>query len=181
MNRLMTDTDGMKQLKKTGDPIYLYPDTSTPMIPGDVLYSHKKAFSSFLVGHVGLIGEDYRIYHVNRWGNKGHADSMPIYLSRHKKGEKLTILRFANQTIAKEAASWAKANIGIIEVYKYTRNLADIKLNYCSKFIWQAYYFGTNRNVDLLGNSLHSEKKRYITPSGIFRRLEVVGSFLTCG
>ncbi|QGS67747.1 hypothetical protein CV093_00110 [Oceanobacillus sp. 143] len=117
----MTQPDEMKQLYKAGDTVHHYPDTSILMVPGDLLYSHKKAFSSFLVGHVGLIGEDYRIYHVNRWGNKGHADSMPIYLSRHKKGEKLTILRFDNQTIAKEAASWAKANIGSIEVYKYTR------------------------------------------------------------
>lgn len=175
----MTDTDERKELLKTGDPIHQYPDTSIPMIPGDVLYSHKIAFSSFLVGHVGLIGEDYRIYHVNRWGNKGHADSMPIYLSRHKKGENLTILRFSNQMIAKEAASWAKANIVKIKEYKYTRDLADIRLNYCSKYIWQAYYFGTTPNIDILGNNLDSEKKRYIMPSRIFRRLEIVGSFRT--
>ncbi|RDW15268.1 hypothetical protein CWR48_19790 [Oceanobacillus arenosus] len=175
----MTDTNKMEKLLKTGEPIPLYPDTSIPMIPGDVLYSHKRALSSFLVGHVGLIGEDYRVYHVNRWGNKGHADSMPIYLSRHKKGEKLTILRFSNQIIARAAADWSMANISSIDAYKYTRDLTDIKNNYCSKYIWQAYYFGTTPNVDLLANDLDAEKKRYIMPSGIFRRLEVVGSFRT--
>ncbi|RDW16816.1 hypothetical protein [Oceanobacillus chungangensis] len=161
------------------DSVPLYPDTTIKMLPGDVLYSHKLAFSSVIVGHVGMVGEDCRIYHVNRWGNKGHADRMSVYLSRHKKGEKLTILRFSDKKIAKEAACWAKANIGSIEAYKYTRDLADIKINYCSKYIWQAYYFGTTLNVDLLGNNLDAEKKRYITPSGIFRRLEVVGSFQT--
>lgn len=168
----------VEYLLKTGDPVHLYPDTSILMIPGDVLYSSKTAFSSFLVGHTGIVGGDFRIYHVNRWGKKGHADSMPIYLSRHKKGEKLTILRFANHRIAKEAAKWAKHNIDHVETYKYTRDLANIQMNYCSKFIWQAFYFGAHLNVDLLGGSLNERNRRFIMPGQILRRLDIVGNFL---
>ncbi|MFD1851228.1 hypothetical protein [Oceanobacillus bengalensis] len=161
----------------TDDPIHLYPNTSIQIVPGDLLYSHKVAYSSFLVGHEAIIGMNYRIYHVNRWGNIGHSDSMPIYLSRHKPLEKLTILRFPDADKAKNAAKWAMLHIDRVEKYTFDRDLDSIENNYCSKYIWQAYYFGNNQNFDLYGRDTNPIKRRYVTPSQLYRKFEVVGSF----
>lgn len=159
------------------DPIHRYPGTTILMVPGDVLYSHKHAISSFIVGHTAIIGEDFRIYHVNKWGSSGHADSMPIYLSRHKRNEKLTILRHGNSDEARQAARWAKQYREQVAAYHYKRDLNDIGKNYCSKFIWQAFYFGNDGKVDLTGRSLPTVLKRYIMPFQIYRNLTKIGSF----
>lgn len=163
------------------DPVHLYPETSIHMLPGDVLYSHKTALSSIVVGHAGIIGEDFRIYHVNRWPSYGHGDSMPIYLSRHKKGEKLTILRHPNKEEARNAARWAKQHKEQVNAYQYTRNLRNLQQNYCSKFVWQAFYFGNDGKVDLattkIKQSTDLNPRRYIMPAQIYRGLQRIGAF----
>ncbi|MFC3041017.1 hypothetical protein ACFOGI_12280 [Virgibacillus xinjiangensis] len=155
----------------------VYPGTSYEVLPGDILYSHKIARSSFLVGHEGIVGQDYRIYHVNTRGDYGHADSLPAYLSRHRRGERLTILRFENKESALHAASWAAGNIGRVKRYRYTLSLKDITKNYCSKFIWQSFYYGTEESVDLTRSGLSWRRKTFLTPARIYRSLEIIGHF----
>jgi uncharacterized protein YycO len=157
--------------------VHYYPNTSLQMMPGDILYSHKYAFSSFLVGHTAIIGMNFRIYHVNRWQPLGHSDSMPIYLSRHKKSEKLTILRHDNQEEAKQAAIWAMQYYDDVKQYTYNRDLNNLTDNYCSKFTWQAFYFGTNGKVDLLQKVNRKSLTSYIMPGMIYRRLTTLGTF----
>lgn len=157
--------------------IHYYPGTTIHMLPGDVLYSHKYARSSFLVGHTGIVGTNFRIYHVNCWKNYGHADSMPVYLSRHRKGEKITILRYSDELAAKQAAEWAMQHYERIERYKYVRDLQNIEENYCSKFTWQAFYFGTEGKVDLLQDKQRTSFKSYIMPGSIYRRLDKISIF----
>ncbi|WP_249872248.1 hypothetical protein [Oceanobacillus saliphilus] len=159
------------------DSIHYYPGTPIQMIPGDVLYSHKTALSSLIVGHSGIVGEDFRIYHVNKWGEIGHADSMPIYLSRHKTGEKLTVLRSPHPDEARNAAQWAKQHIRKIKTYHYTRDLNDLEQNYCSKFVWQAFYFGNENTINLTGLSFNHSFKKYIMPGQIYRNLNKVSMF----
>lgn len=166
----------MKQEKSKKDiKLPYYPRTTIPMIPGDVLYSHKYALSSLLVGHTGIVGTDFRIYHVNRWGKLRHADTVPMYLSRHRKGEKITILRYSDPIDAKQAALWAEQNHKQVKRYFYTRNLRDVENNYCSKFTWQAYYFGTEGKVNLLQN--RRTIKHFVMPGTIYRQLDKIGRF----
>lgn len=157
--------------------IHYYPATTIRMVPGDVLYSHKYALSSFLVGHTAIVGINYRIYHVNRWNTYGHADSMPIYLSRHKSHEKITILRYENKQEAKQAAEWAMQHYDKVKRYIYNRELKEVGDNYCSKFTWQAYYFGTNQEVDLLQREKRKSFKAYIMPGSIYRSLRKIARF----
>ncbi|WP_087973971.1 hypothetical protein [Oceanobacillus rekensis] len=164
-------------MRELNNRTHYYPGTSIRMIPGDVLYSHKTALSSLVVGHSGIVGEDYRIYHVNKLGSKGHADRIPTYLSRHKIGEKLTILRGNNSDEARNAAKWAKDNIDSASTYSYTRDLQDVEKNYCSKYVWQAFYFGSGGKKDLTSRTLHQTLKRYIKPAQIYRSLEKIGMF----
>ncbi|MBP1970279.1 uncharacterized protein YycO [Virgibacillus natechei] len=167
----------MNYVDEADDPVHIYPRTSILMQPGDIIYSHKTGLSSFIVGHEGIVGEDFKIYHVNSRGRYGHSDSMPIYLSRHKKGEKLTILRNKDAEIARQAAKWAKRNIENVTRYTYSRNLADVERNYCSKFVWQAYFYGSEGEIDLTDRGSEVNVKRYITPTHIYRNLVVIGHF----
>ena len=169
----------MNEQKKLDDEelVHVYPGTSIRMIPGDILYSHKYAFSSFLVGHIAIIGEDFRIYHVNRWKPYGHADSLPAYLSRHKKGEKLTILRHSHQEEAVKAAKWAMQNYNRMGRYVFIRDLLDIENNYCSKFIWQAFYFGNDRTVDLLRQGNRKSFEQFAMPGLLYRKFKRISSF----
>lgn len=167
--------------RKTNDEeaaiTHYYPGTNIKMQPGDVLYSHKYALSSFLVGHTGIVGTNYRIYHVNRWKGFGHADSMPIYLSRHRKGELITILRHSNEQEAIHSAKWAMQHYDKVQRYTYVRDLTRLEANYCSKFIWQAFYFGTEGQVDLLQKRKRKSYKKFVMPGAIYRRLEKIASF----
>ncbi len=169
----------MDEQKKSEDEalVHFYPGTDIRMCPGDILYSHKYAFSSFLVGHIAIIGENDRIYHINRWQPYGHADSMPIYLSRHKKGEKITILRYPQQEEAKKAAKWAMQNYDQIKSYIFTRDLLDIKNNYCSKFIWQAFYFGNEIKLDLLKQGHRKNVKQFVMPGLLYRKFKKIARF----
>lgn len=158
---------------------HYYPGTSIRMQPGDVLYSHKYALSSILVGHTGIVGTNFRIYHVNRWKRFGHSDSMPLYLSRHKKGEKITVLRHSNEREAKQAAQWAMQHYDQIRRYVYVPDLRKLEDNYCSKFTWQSFYFGTNGSVDLLQSKKRKSLTAFVLPGSIYRRLKKVVRFDT--
>lgn len=167
-------------MKKREEPKHqlVYPGTELKARPGDVLYSHKISKSSMLVGHEGIVGEDCRIYHVNRWGKNGHADTLPAYLSRHLKKEKLTILRIEDTQAALLAARWAETHIHEVEAYSYSRRLTDIKRNYCSKFVWQAYFFGSEGRINLTGRRFTEKNRKFITPSQLFRNMENIGYFI---
>lgn len=169
----------MKDIRQSDGAAPYYPGTKIVMIPGDVLYSHKTAISSLVVGHSGIVGEDFRIYHVNRWGRFGHADKMSVYLSRHKPGEKLTILRYEFAEDASKAARWAKQHIQDVEKYAYTRDLTDYRKNYCSKFVWQAFYFGSK--VDLTSYAAKRPLNRFIKPFQIYQRMGKIAAFRNKG
>jgi hypothetical protein len=114
---------------------------------------------------------------VNRWKPFGHADSMPIYLSRHKKGEKLTILRYKNQKEAKNAAAWAMQHIAEIERYVFVRDLLGMETNYCSKFIWQAFYFGNDGKIDLLREEQRKIFRQFVMPGLLYRKFPKIAHF----
>ncbi|MHA6252959.1 hypothetical protein [Oceanobacillus sp. CAU 1775] len=167
----------MEKKTKTDELIHRYPGTDMEMIPGDILYSHKYALSSLFVGHIAIVGENYRIYHINRWKPFGHADSMPVYLSRHKKGEKLTVMRYKNQEAAKQAAIWAMLHYDESKRYVFERDLLDVENNYCSKFIWQAFYFGNDKQVDLLKESKRRNLKQLIMPGLLYKKFNKILTF----
>lgn len=146
-----------------------YPQTNEPILPGDILYS-SKGWSTFLVGHVGIIGPDLAVYHSHPRG--GFADSLAGYLSRHKFGGTMTVFR--PKIGADLAAIWAQANIGYVQRYLFHPKLDNVSHNYCSKFVWQAFWYAVNK--DLTSRRLTDQKKTWVYPSSIKRswNLEVV-------
>src|SRR5699024_6036026 len=124
-----------------------------------------------------IIGKNYRIYHVNRRKPFGHADSMPTYLSRHKKGEKLTILRYKNKEEARNAAAWAIQHYDEVKRYIFVRELLGLETNYCSKFIWQAFYFGNDRKLDLLRRKPRKTFRQFVMPGFLYRKFTKIAHF----
>ncbi|MCP3747118.1 MULTISPECIES: hypothetical protein [Paenibacillus] len=80
------------------DPDSTYPGTNIRVRVGDVLYSSKAlGGSAMLAGHVGIIGPDYMVYHVNavndNQGEGGKRDTISIT----KRG-----IRLVNQSLSIE-------------------------------------------------------------------------------
>lgn len=111
--------------------------------PGDIFISSKPGggMVSWVHGHAGIIGSDGQIIHMIQSGVK--KESVGNFL-KHNKGT--NAFRVPNSTVARNAGSWAsnyynnwkgKAKYQI-NTAKYTQNEM-----YCSKLVWQAYWFGT--------------------------------------
>ncbi|PPA89114.1 hypothetical protein C4A76_04980 [Brevibacillus laterosporus] len=133
---------------------------------GDVLYSSKTlGGSTQIVGHVGIVGPDLLIYHVTpATGVKGGGvgDSINNYMRRHGKGETITIYQYRSGG-AKNAAKWAANNYSRVKNYEITfSKLSQIDPNYCSKFLWQAFYYGAG--VDVIGKGITDSEYSLVYP-----------------
>lgn len=64
-------------------------------------------------------------------------------------------------------AKWAQKNVGKIQKYDIVGggNYRDITKNYCSKFLWQAYYF--SGGVDLSHFSVDLDADNTLAPNVI--------------
>lgn len=154
-----------------------YPNSNIEMKPGDVLYS-TKGYSTFFVGHVGIVGEDLAVYHSHPESPYKFADSIETYFGRHKRvGDEIRIYRTRDNT-GLQAARWARSNLDLIQSYTvYNIDLNDLRYNYCSKFIWQAFWY--SNGIDLTGQGLTDKSHNTIYPFLIKNssRLVYVGSF----
>ncbi|WP_338553895.1 hypothetical protein [Paenibacillus sp. KS-LC4] len=165
-----------------------YPGSNVIIKTGDVLYSSKTfGTSTQIVGHIAIVASDMRVYHVNPAddgaGSGGKADALYNYFGRHGKGETIKVYRAAHGS---KAAAWAKDNYNKVTNYSipiFSWNdfkLGTINPNYCSKFIWQAFYYG-NSNTDYIIGYYTPSKEAYVTPAQIIDSsdLTYAGSFIT--
>ncbi|WKL02870.1 hypothetical protein Q0F98_03225 [Paenibacillus amylolyticus] len=131
-----------------------YPGTNINMQVGDLLYSSKTlGGSTEIVGHIGIVGSDFRIYHVTPGASGGAADSVTTYMGRHRPGEKIEIYQKRNGG-GVTAATWAKNNYSRAKAYGISYGkLSVMTPNYCSKFIWQAFYYGSNFDSTVRGRT----------------------------
>lgn len=144
-----------------------YPGTNADILPGDILYSTKSLFvHTAVVGHVGIIGNDKKVYHVSPAGSiAGKADTLKTYRERHGSKERIYIYR--PTTGGSKAASWASNNIKSMETYSIVNagKLSSLNPNYCSKFIWQAFYYGAG--IELTNMVLDGNSSIIVTPSHV--------------
>ncbi|MNW27909.1 hypothetical protein D3C74_47180 [compost metagenome] len=137
------------------------------MMPGDIIYSPKNSWDSVIVGHVAIVGDDFRIYHVTPAESDGRGnDSIGGFLSRFKTNTKLAVYRtHYTSSQSEKAAIWARRNITKVNEYFFNIRLSDVYRNYCSKFVWQAYYYGAGK--DILNEGLDDSMREYILPADI--------------
>lgn len=147
-------------MTKLGETAINYPGTDVEMFPGDIIYS-SKGWSTFLVGHAGIVGVDYKVHHAHPLG--GFSESLAAYLSRHKFGAIITV--FSPLTGGPEAARWAGENIQKMNKYAFHPILSNQQVNYCTKFVWQAFWYtGTG---DISNRKLSDKKTTWIYPGNL--------------
>lgn len=150
-----------------GNP--LYPNSTLEMQPGDVLYT-SKGWSTGLVGHVAIVGTDFKLKEVLTGKPAGRSTTLNAFWARHSKGNKISIYRPSKG--ATSAAKWATKNISSATSYNLvSHNINTISKNYCSKFVAQAFYHGSNI-------SLVSSINTLITPNNLAKssNLRAIGT-----
>src|SRR5699024_5475428 len=86
----------------------------------------------------------------------GHSLTINQMWNRHRKGDKITLLRAPSG--AQAAAKWVTENLGNVKDYWILNsNIKNREKNYCSKLIVQAYYYGANVKLTNILN-------RFISP-----------------
>ncbi|WP_155990455.1 hypothetical protein [Paenibacillus graminis] len=104
---------------------------------GDILYSTKTlGSSSQIVGHTGIVNSDFKVVHVTLPVNGGTIDNMTGYMNRHY------VKEYSIQPFSQ---------------------LGTLSPNYCSEFVWQAFYYG--EGIDLMNINNTPDLRGFVTPS----------------
>lgn len=112
---------------------------------GDVIITNGTS-SAGILGHAGIATSSGYVFHI---AGPGYH---PVYISfsgwhnnyTNKTSSSWTkVYRHNSSTVANAAANWAVDTYsGSNAEYKITGNLASTDVTYCSKLVWQAYYYG---------------------------------------
>jgi hypothetical protein len=131
---------------------------------GDILITNATS-SSGIVGHAAIAISSNEILHIAGFGQKVEVNSINNFKNRYSSGW-IKVYRLNNSTIAGRAASWARTNYkGSNAVYKITTNLTTKTETYCSKIVFQAYYFGGSSAVVGPKFTLTGTVMPYVLPS----------------
>lgn len=134
--------------------------------PGDILIT-KSASSAGLVGHSGLIlTNTSNVLDIPGVGRKPRV----IPLSEWFKSYPATkVVRFSSASRAYDAAYWASKNYVNTNggayanlIYGFSGSIKGFQSTYCSKIVWQAYYYGAQKGYKVIHQS--SSGSRWIIP-----------------
>lgn len=145
-----------------------YPGSNTVVKPGDIIYS-SKSIGTFYVGHIGIVGPDLYVYdsHINRThtdGGKKSRTQLFDYLDVQSKAANVRVLRAVNTQIdVMNVANVALSIFRKIQRYDFDINLNAYDPNYCSKFVWQAYWFATGLDCTRKGYTHYTQT--WVVPS----------------
>lgn len=139
-----------------------YPGTSIEAKSGDILWSPKNS-STYFAGHVAIVGSDGKIYHSYPNGSGKRVDSLDTYINDLFKDSEIRVRRYSKSANFTNIGDAAKSLYNQVEDYKFNIELGNYKNNYCSKFVWQAYYLATG--VDPLNAGYTLYDRAYILPS----------------
>ncbi|CQR46431.1 hypothetical protein BN1058_00691 [Paraliobacillus sp. PM-2] len=140
-----------------------YPGTNIDVKPGDIIHSPKSK-STWFAGHTAIVGTDYYIYHSYPDSDGKRKDSISTYFNLYNSGDKFTILR-PRTLSANDAAQTAESIFNNIQTYDFDIDLNDFENNYCSKYVWQAYYYSSW--TDITENGYGHYTQAWIYPSEI--------------
>lgn len=134
------------------------PRQQPTVLPGDLLFSPLGERDSFYIGHVGIVTEDGHVIHSIPKGLK--KDDVDRYFNKFKR---LTLYRPKNEEAGRNAAAYANRiyEANAQAPYRFFTTLEDTDgEQYCTKLVWQAYYFGAGinlKNYALTKKAIHPE------------------------
>ncbi|MED2945338.1 YiiX/YebB-like N1pC/P60 family cysteine hydrolase [Bacillus swezeyi] len=118
---------------------------------GDVLIS-KSSKDNYFVGHVAIVGENKEsAIEVYNGRTTVKSSSLSTWLKNQSTG--YYVQRYNNSSIGYGAGSWASYNAGAKYNYRIlsTSALRDWKDLYCSKFVYQAFYYSAGIKLKAMG------------------------------
>lgn len=149
-NTTTSDTVTIIEIDENQDPNVLpntlvVPQATFTPQAGDILVA-SKTLDTMLVGHAAIVDDTGSVVEVL----PGRSSILRRSFSEWKKAfdNKFQVVRYTNSGKAKSAGEWARKQEG--KTYKYgigTTKNSDFSQNYCSKFVWQAYYFGADVKI----------------------------------
>lgn len=129
------------------DPGVTYPGTSVKVKPGDMLVTNRTS-SAGLTGHAAIVTDGYTVVHIGGYGENPEDISTSKFFKRYKSNIK--VVRYNNSSVARNAGEWASlfAEEYSDATYGLTKKLNGSSPTYCSKIVWQAYYYGADVNFN---------------------------------
>ena len=138
---------GTEELSKLFSADEIRPNRFDLLVPttglwaGDIFITNA-TFSSGLFGHAGIAVSPYAILHIAGPGKHPDLILFHEWFTKYKNGW-TKIYRHSNSYTASVAAVWATNMYAYSNAeYQITMNLASTDVTYCSKLVWQAYYYG---------------------------------------
>ncbi|SIS58108.1 YiiX/YebB-like N1pC/P60 family cysteine hydrolase [Salimicrobium flavidum] len=150
----------------------LAPRSQPEVKPGDLLFSPLGQKDSFYIGHVGIVTEDMSVIHSIPKGLK--KDDVDHFFGKFKR---LSLYRSKSEEAGTRSAAFA---LHLYESntkapYRFFTKLKETDgEQYCTKLVWQAYYYGAGINLKkfpLYARAIHPE---FVKDS---RHLYKVGSY----
>ncbi|WP_173916381.1 YiiX/YebB-like N1pC/P60 family cysteine hydrolase [Halobacillus sp. Marseille-Q1614] len=126
----------------------VYPHSKVPISPGDLLFSPIGKSESKYVGHVGIVTFQQEVVHSIPSGLVN--DPIPHYFEKFRS---ISVYSAKNSEAGAKAAEYVES---ILEEQRNSRYRVFTPLQvinqeqYCTKIVWQAYYYGSGINLGRL-------------------------------
>lgn len=159
-----------------------YPGSSTKVYNGDMLITKKNASGvTSMAGHAGMVvyrNNKAYVIHMPGLGRKIEQMTLSNWSKTYKS---IKIVRSNSDKNRNDAATWMKKKYDNKKIrngttYKITSNNLGSSPSYCSKLVWQAYYYGAKK--DLTAHYSHS-LGYYVPTSGIVTPYSLLESLNT--
>lgn len=127
---------------------YSVPFSETTIQPGDILVTNGTS-SSGLTGHAGIISPSGFV--INLPGKNSSTviknESLASFAKTYKDGW-IKVYKPVISNNGTKASQWAYNQYinGTVKKYEINLDPYDISNNYCSKFVYQSYYYGAGTN-----------------------------------
>lgn len=133
---------------------FKYPTTNVSATMGDILVTRSTS-SSGLLGHTGIVIDAGYVVHIRGTGYHPAKISLASWFSSYPSTRVVRVGGLDIYTSAK-AGQWAKnyqINYSTAN-YSLATTLTSYNPTYCSKIVWQAYKYGTGKNI---GNLIYTQ------------------------
>lgn len=145
LKELNIQSKKLERFIENSDKFYQVPFSIDNIYGGDIIITNSTS-SNGLTGHAAIALNMHEIIHIQGKGYTPQVITPQQFKNKYSSGW-IKVYR-PRENIGRLAAQWAERtyrNSGV--PYKITMNLATTNETYCSKMVWQAYYFGVGKEV----------------------------------
>ena len=126
---------------------------SYTMKKGDVMVSSETSYNG-ITGHAAIALSSTSMLHIKAPGAKPTTHSLSYFKTNYGGGKKMKMYRLSNTTAASKAADWVSSKYkGSNATYRISNDLSTTSHTYCSKIVYQGYYFGA-KAVSWMGTAI---------------------------